>query len=353
MKVNPLRVRLSHTGVVAALSAAVLFGISTPLAKFLLGDVSPWLLAGLFYIGAGLGLSVLRIIRTQSTPRLRGVEVGWLAGATITGGIIAPVLLMWGLTSTTASGASLLLNAEGVFTALIAWFVFRENFDRRIALGMVLIVGGAFVLAWPERAEFTHSLPTAAVLGACLFWAIDNNLTRKISLTDATFIVMVKGLVAGSVNLLLALTAGASVPPPETLITAGLVGFVSYGASLLFFVIALRHLGTARTGAYFSTAPFVGAAISVVMLGEPVTLQLAVAGLLMASGVWLHLTEHHVHKHTHEALEHEHEHVHDEHHRHRHDPAVAPGAHHTHWHRHDPLTHTHPHYPDAHHRHDH
>ena len=353
MKVNPFGTHLGHTGVVAALSAAALFGISTPLAKSLLGDVSPWLLAGLLYLGAGLGLAVLRLVRTQSTPRLRGVEIGWLAGATITGGMIAPVLLMWGLTSTAASGASLLLNAEGVFTALIAWFVFRENFDRRIVLGMVLIVGGAFVLAWPGQAEFTHALPAAAVLGACLFWAIDNNLTRRISLTDATFIVMVKGLVAGTVNLLLALTAGAAIPKLETLITAGLVGFVSYGLSLLFFVVALRHLGTARTGAYFSTAPFVGAATSVVMLGEPVTLQLAMAGLLMASGVWLHLTEHHVHKHAHEALEHEHEHVHDEHHQHRHDPAVAPGAHHTHRHRHDPLTHTHPHYPDAHHRHDH
>ena len=344
---------LRHPGVVAALSAAALFGISTPLAKFLLGDVGPWLLAALLYLGAGLGLLILRLIRAQHTPHLQGSETGWLAGATLTGGIVAPVLLMWGLTNMAASGVALLLNAEAVLTALIAWFVFRENFDRRIALGMALIVGGACVLAWPDRTEFRDSLPTVLVLAACLFWAIDNNLTRRISLTDATFIVMVKGLVAGTVNLLLAITLGAALPSPLTLVTAGLVGFVSYGASLLLFVVALRHLGTARTGAYFSTAPFVGAVISVVALSEPVTLKLAIAGLLMATGVWLHLTEHHAHVHTHKPLEHEHEHVHDEHHLHGHDAAVAPGTPHTHRHRHDALTHSHEHYPDAHHRHDH
>jgi drug/metabolite transporter (DMT)-like permease len=353
MKRGTLITHLREHGVAAALGAAALFGISTPLSKFLLGDVSPWLLAGLLYMGAGLGLTVLRLIGGQPIPRLRSSEIGWLAGATVTGGIVAPVLLMYGLSDTAASGASLLLNAEAVFTALIAWFVFRENFDRRIALGMALIVAGALVLAWLGQAEFTYSLPAAAVLGACMFWAIDNNFTRKISLTDATFIVMVKGLVAGTVNLLLALAAGASFPLPSTMLTAGLVGFVSYGASLLLFVVALRHLGTARTGAYFSTAPFVGALVSIVALGEPVTVTLAIAGLLMGAGVWLHLTEHHAHRHTHQPLEHEHEHLHDEHHQHEHEHPVAAGTRHTHWHRHDPVTHSHPHYPDAHHRHEH
>ena len=183
------------------------------------------------------------------------------------------------------------------------------------------------------------------------FWALDNNLTRKVALADATFIAMAKGLVAGTANVAIALVLGATVPPPGILLAAGAVGFFSYGVSLVLFVVALRHLGTARTGAYFSTAPFAGALIAIPVLGETVTATLAVAGLLIGAGVWLHLTEQHEHKHTHEALEHEHEHVHDEHHQHAHaEPVTGP---HRHWHRHEELTHSHPHYPDAHHRHEH
>ena len=260
---------------------------------------------------------------------------------------------MWGLSAMPASGAALLLNAEGVFTALIAWFVFNEHFDRRIAAGMALIVAGAAVLAWPRELHFGSVLPALAVLGACLAWGIDNNLTRKVSLTDASFIAMIKGLVAGSANLLLALGAGAQMPGAGIVLGAGLVGFLSYGVSLVLFVVALRHLGTARTGAYFSTAPFAGALLALPLLGEPLTAQLAAAGALMAAGVWLHATEWHAHEHAHESIEHSHEHTHDEHHQHEHPDHVPAGTRHTHLHRHDPLTHTHPHFPDAHHRHRH
>jgi drug/metabolite transporter (DMT)-like permease len=285
--------------------------------------------------------------------RLASSEIGWLAGAIVSGGVIAPVLLMWGLASLTASGAALLLNAEAVFTALVAWFVFRENFDARIALGMMLIVAGAIVLSWSSDASLTAALPSLSVIAACLAWAIDNNLTRKVSLADATFIAMAKGLAAGTVNLVLALSLGAVLPALSIVFAAAALGFVSYGLSLVLFVIALRYVGTARTGAYFSTAPFIGALIAVALLHEPLTPQLVIAGVLMACGVWLHLTEHHEHAHTHEALDHEHEHVHDAHHQHAHAYPVAPGARHTHPHHHDPTTHTHPHFPDAHHRHDH
>lgn len=340
-------------GIAAALGAALLFGASTPLAKLLLGEASPWLLAGLLYLGSGFGLALLRVLRSEKSVRLARGEAKWLAGAVATGGMLGPALLMWGLAAMPASGAALLLNAEAVFTALIAWFVFRENFDRRIALGMLLIVAGAAVLSWPGRADFGSVLPALAVLGACLAWGVDNNLTRRVSLADATFIAMAKGLVAGATNTGLALLAGAALPKLSIAAAAGAVGLFGYGISLVLFVLALRRLGTARTAAYFSTAPFAGAIVAILMLGEPVTPGLVIAGALMACGVWLHVTERHEHAHSHEPLEHAHEHEHDEHHQHVHAEPVTPGTRHDHMHRHDRLTHSHPHYPDTHHRHDH
>ncbi|KGA62152.1 eamA-like transporter family protein [Yersinia enterocolitica] len=262
------------------------------------------------------------------------------------------MLLMIGLTGMPASGASLLLNAEGVFTALLAWFAFKENFDRRIALGMIVIVAGAAILSWPGEARFAGLWPTLAILGACFAWGIDNNLTRKVSLTDATWIASVKGLVAGVVNLALAFTLGATLPPLPNLAGALLVGFFAYGVSLALFVIGLRHLGTARTGAYFSIAPFLGAALAVAM-GDAVTIPLIVAGLLMAIGIWLHLTEQHEHRHHHDDLLHEHQHLHDEHHQHSHDFPVNADIPHKHPHQHQPMEHSHPHFPDSHHRHKH
>jgi drug/metabolite transporter (DMT)-like permease len=279
-------------------------------------------------------------------------EVPWFVGAIVAGGIIGPVLLMFGLAGMPASGASLLLNAEGVFTTLLAWFVFRENFDRRIALGMVAIVAGALVLSWPGEARFAGFWPVLAILGACFAWGIDNNLTRKVSLSDATWIASVKGLVAGSVNLALAFMLGATVPPLPNLAGALLVGFFAYGVSLALFVVGLRHLGTARTGAYFSVAPFIGALLALAM-GEPLTTALLVAGALMGLGIWLHLTEQHGHRHAHQELEHDHEHSHDRHHQHQHEVAVEPGVRHRHPHRHTQMSHTHSHFPDAHHQHRH
>jgi drug/metabolite transporter (DMT)-like permease len=343
---------LRQAGVPAAFGAALLFGAGTPLAKWLLTGVDPWLLAGLLYLGSGVGLTLYRrIIRAPPVVLPRG-DLLWLAGAVAAGGSVGPVLLMLGLTGMPASGAALLLNAEGVFTALLAWFIFHENFDRRIVLGMAAIVAGALVIGWPGEARFSTPWPALAVLGACLAWGIDNNLTRKVSLTDATWIAAVKGWVAGSVNLLLASALGAPWPAWPPLLGAMMVGLLAYGVSLVLFVIGLRHLGTARTGAYFSVAPFLGALLAVV-LGEPITAPLLLAGALMALGVWLHLTERHEHAHTHEALEHEHAHEHDTHHQHPHDERVPTGAKHRHWHRHEPLAHNHAHFPDAHHRHRH
>ncbi|MGA8785582.1 MAG: DMT family transporter [Polaromonas sp.] len=340
-------------GVLAALGSAFLFGAGTPLAKWLLGQMSPWMLAGLLYLGSGIGLGLYRWWRGAVRPRLNRSEMGWLLAAVLCGGAIAPVLLMSGLSAMPASHAALLLNAEAVMTALLAWIVFRENFDRRIAAGMAAIVAGALLLSWPASGEqaFTSLWPALAVLLACFFWALDNNFTRKVALADASWIACVKGLAAGATNLLLAFLTGAALPGALRLFAAMGVGFFAYGVSLALFVLGLRHLGAARAGAYFSIAPFVGALFSVLFLAEPVTWQLLAAAGLMGLGVWLHLTEQHVHTHQHEVLEHEHLHAHDAHHPHDHADLVQ--GEHSHRHRHEPLTHSHAHYPDAHHQHRH
>ena len=343
-------------GIGAALLAALLFGAGTPAAKILLAATSPWLLAALLYLGSGFGLAAWRRLRRAPAVRLAPGEWRWLAGAVLAGGVAGPVLLMVGLNRLAASTASLLLNAEGVFTALLAWTVFRENVDRQVALGMAAIVAGGLVLSWPGQVDGVAWLPALYVAGACAAWALDNNLTRKVSLNDASWIAMVKGLAAGATNLLLAVALGAHWPPLPVVGAAALLGFASYGASLMLFVVALRELGTGRTGAYFSVAPFFGAVLAVLFLGDAVTPQLLAAGALMAIGVALHLSEKHQHSHGHEPLAHGHAHVHgagDDHHDHVHAPPVPAGTRHSHWHEHTALVHTHPHYPDAHHRHGH
>ena len=347
-------------GIASALIAALLFGASTPLAKGLLQGVSPLLLAGLLYTGSGLGLLIVLALRGQRQAPSRTREsaftardLAWLAGAIVAGGVTAPVLLLLGLSRLGAAQASLLLNLEGVLTALLAWFVFRENFDRRIALGMTAIVIGGIVLSWDPASLAGWSSGALLVACACACWALDNNLTRKIASHDALVIACAKGLVAGAVNLTLATVRGAHWPALEATCGALLVGFLGYGVSLTLFVVGLRQLGAARTGAYFSLAPFFGAALAIPLQGEPVSTVLLVAGALMGFGVWLHLTERHVHEHHHDALTHEHPHSHDEHHQHVHNFAWDGTEPHTHSHDHRPLVHAHAHFPDIHHRHRH
>jgi len=349
-----------NRGVIYALLAAALFGASTPFAKSLAGQLSPVALAGMLYMGSGVGLLAFYLMRRLARRSEQGGEAGltakdapWLGGAILTGGVAGPVLLMTGLLSTPASTASLLLNMEGVLTALLAWFVFRENFDRGIFLGMLLIVAAGVLLSWEQQAALGVPWGALAIVGACLCWAIDNNLTRKVSASDAVQIACIKGLVAGTVNLGVAGLLGAAMPPLRTALAAGVIGLGGYGLSLVLFVLALRHLGTARTGAYFSAAPFVGAAISLVMLGERPALTFWLAVALMAGGIWLHLTETHEHEHQHEPLDHNHAHSHDEHHQHEHDfewDGVEP---HAHRHHHAAMSHSHKHYPDIHHQHRH
>jgi len=351
--------KMPMRGVTYALLASALFGLTTPISKGLLNQTNPILLAGLFYLGSGIGLTVYRLLFRRLKPdsllepKLLKKDWLYLAGAILSGGVIAPVLLMSGLVSTQASTASLFLNMEGVFTALFAWFVFKENYDARIFVGMLLIMAGGAILSFASANSFIPSTGTLLILGACLCWALDNNLTRKVSNADPAQITSYKGLVAGLVNTSLALAMGTQLPNLSQLSITLLVGFLGYGVSLVFYVLGLRLIGAARTGAYFAIAPFIGAVVSMFFFREAITIQLVMAGGFMGLGLWLHLSEHHSHPHVHEGLEHAHSHMHDEHHGHDHTLENQHGEPHVHAHKHETISHDHPHFPDQHHSHEH
>src|SRR5262249_53015688 len=317
------------------------------------------MLAGLLYLGSGIGLVVWRgLIRRSDREQsreasLKLADLPWLAGAIVSGGVVGPVLLMFGLTMIPASSSSLLLNLEGVLTAMLAWSLFKENFNLRVALGMAAISAGGLLISWEGRPEAGAPVGALSVIGACLAWAIDNNLTRRVSASDPVQVAAAKGLIAGTTNLIIALASGAKFPGLGAVGGAALVGLVGYGISLTLFVWALRYVGTARTGAYFSVAPFIGSTISILVLRDPVTVNFLAAAGLMGFGVWLHLTEQHKHLHLHPVISHEHAHFHDEHHAHEHSDPVRAVVSHSHTHTHTEMIHSHPHYPDIHHHHEH
>jgi drug/metabolite transporter (DMT)-like permease len=348
-----------HPDAIYALLAAILFGLATPVAKLLINNTSPQMLAGLLYAGSGVGLLVLycitRLFKRNELEMnsIQASDLPWLSGAILSGGVLGPVLLMQGLLSTPGSTASLLLNLESVLTALLAWFVFKEHFDWRILIGMACIVVGSMLLTWPTDLSTDFPWGALAIAGACACWAIDNNLTRKISANDAMQIACIKGLAAGFVNLGIAFSLGNALPAFSVGISAASIGFLGYGVSLLLFVISLRHIGTARTGAYFSVAPFAGIICSFILLHEQPNALFWVATGLMMIGVWLHLTEHHAHFHHHKEDQHQHRHTHDEHHQHKHDFNWNEAEPHAHPHQHQALKHNHPHFPDLHHQHTH
>ena len=343
-------------GAALALSAAVLFGITTPVSKLLIGQVDPQMLAGLLYLGAGIGLAGVHFGRgalgmPAPEAALKRADLPWLAAVVLFGGVLGPLFLMLGVARSDAASASLLLNLEGLATMAIAWIVFRENVDRRLLAGALSILAGAAALSW-HGGGFSLGAGSLFIAAACLAWGIDNNLTRNLSAADPVVTAMIKGLVAGAVNTAIALGKGAPLPETKTMLAAALLGFLAIGVSLVLFIRALRHLGTARTGAYFSLAPFIGAVVAILALHEPMTETLLLAGILMGFGLWLHLAERHEHDHLHESLEHDHVHTHDDgHHDHSHTgPMTEP---HTHRHRHRRTWHSHIHYPDLHHRHSH
>ena len=347
-----------HRGILSAFGSALLFGASTPLAKLAVSSADPLLIAGLLYLGSGIGLAIFRMIRAGTLTKrtetaLSRTDLPWLAGAILAGGVAGPAFFLLGLLTTQASTASLLLNLEAVATAAIAWVVFLENVDKRVGAGFALILLGGILLSLPQEGGFAISGGALLIAAACLCWGIDNNLTRKISGSDPSQIAMWKGLAAGVVNTGLALVTGAKLPAMSISLGVTAIGFLGYGVSLVLFVRALRHLGAARTGAYFSTAPFAGAALAFALGQGRLDSAFWLAGILMLIGVWLHVSERHEHRHVHDSMEHEHLHYHDEHHQHEHSPGDPPGEPHAHRHTHARLAHSHPHYPDIHHRHHH
>lgn len=340
-----------------AVTSATLFGIGTPFAKVLVEDVEPVVLAGLLYLGAFVGLTVYYLIRRAFRKRyveggaLVREDVPWLAGATLSGGVIAPICLMTGLTLTTGYAASLLLNLEGFATAMIAYFIFKENLGWRLGAAVVCMTTGGILLSWdPDTGALTVSGPL--LLAAGVAWGIDNNLTRHISCRNPVQISQIKGLVAGTVSVSIGLLLGFGVPIDQSLIFALALGAVSYGASLVFFIQALQGMGASRTRAFFSLGPFVGATVSLLLLNESLEWMMLFAAVLMLVGVLAIVYERHAHVHAHEEVCHTHLHSHeDPSHDHFHE--TPPTGQHTHEHAHHALSREHDHWPDVHHRHDH
>jgi drug/metabolite transporter (DMT)-like permease len=306
-------------------------------------------LAGLLYAGSGIGLSLLSLLRRAAVvrreARLSAVDLPWLAGSVVAGGVAAPILLMVSLRVTPAATASLLLNFEAVATAALAMLIFREAIGRRVWAAIGLITLGCMLLAVNLSAGYGISAGALGVIGACVLWGIDNNLTNKISSKDPLAIGIIKGLGAGSFTLAMALLLGRPLPGPTASLAALCLGAISYGISIALFILASRGLGAARTSAWFGAAPFAGAVLSLLVFREFPGLQFLAALPLMAGGALLLFGEKHEHRHVHMPLEHEHYYVADEHH-----PFKTEG---TCWHRHDETRHSHPHRPDIHHRHEH
>jgi drug/metabolite transporter (DMT)-like permease len=359
----------ARRGTALGLMAAILFGLSTPLAKLLLPESGAIMLAALLYLGAGGGLLAFgsaryraaRLTTLAREPGLTLADAPLIVGVIIAGGIVGPVLMLCGLSHLSASATALMLNLEVPFTIFLATTFFGEHLGRRDVLGAALIIVGGLVLSWPagtfeSKSGITVGGDLTGVLalgGACFSWALDNNLTQRLSARDPVAVARIKTLGAGLCTLALAYASGQSLPTPRVYVSALLVGLLSYGLSLVLYVYAQRMLGAARQAGLFAIAPFIGALASIVLIDETFSVPLALGGLLMACGLWAMFSEVHVHNHFHDALVHNHLHVHDLHHQHDHDSPCITEQPHAHQHRHVPTFHAHPHLPDAHHRHRH
>lgn len=343
-----------------AITAATLFGASAPLAKLLLADMHPVFLAALLYLGSGLGLLIVGEMPALwrkakgSEPGLKRADLPWLVGATLCGGVAAPVVLLYGLKYTPAATASLILNFESAATAVIAFVLFREAVGGRVWAAVAAVTAAVLMLSLDAKGGWGLSAGALGVAAACILWGLDNNMTRNISAKNPVKIVIVKGIAAGLVNATIYFGFfGNGLPGFVQTLLACLLGLFCYGFSIVLFILAMRGLGSARTGAYFAAAPFIGAALSFAIFREVPNAVFPFALALMVLGVWLLLTEKHGHLHTHFEAEHEHKHEHgDRHHQHVHDGAEN-GEVHSHPHKHEKLTHEHEHTPDIHHRHGH
>ncbi|HSM94301.1 MAG TPA: DMT family transporter [Anaeromyxobacteraceae bacterium] len=339
-------------GALRGLGAALLFGLSTPVAKLLLPGTGPFTIAALLYLGSGVGFLLLgRLLPREHEAPLRRGDLPLLAAVTASGGVVAPVLLMVGLSRLDGTSASLLLNLELPLTIALAVGFFGESLGRRELAGAAAVVAGSVLLASADAGGRADLLGALAVAGATLGWALDNNLSQRLALRDPIAVVRVKTVVAGAVNVGLALLAAEPLPGARAVAATLVTGFFGYGVSIVLHMLAIRELGAARQGTLFATAPFAGALAALPILGERLSARALLAGGAMAAGVALMVRARHGHLHTHEPLAHEHLHTHDAHHPHAHDDPVAEP--HSHPHVHEPLAHDHEHTPDAHHRHAH
>ena len=341
------------SGAAQAFVAALLFGASTPASKWLLGETTPLQLAGLLYLGAALGTAIpFARERRRSLRRAMGrANALRLVGAIALGGIVAPVLLLVGLRSATAGSVSLLLNLEMAATAVLGVWLFREPLGPRGWLGVAGVVLAGAVVA--EGAGWPGRVAAMWVAGACVCWGLDNHLTARIDGVTPASSTFWKGAVAGATNLALGLALAPFAGGVATLAGGLCVGALSYGASVALYIASAQKLGATRAQAIFAVAPFAGAALSWLVLGEAITAAQAAAAALLAASIAVLLRSQHEHEHVHDEIEHVHDHRHDDgHHTHSH-AEFARDARHSHWHRHEAIAHAHPHWPDLHHRHDH
>jgi drug/metabolite transporter (DMT)-like permease len=344
-----------RSAVICAILAAACYGIGTPAAKLLLADISPCIMAAALYLGAGFGMLAVRAATGKAArrreARLTRRELPYTA-AMIALDIAAPAFLMIGLSLSSAATVSLLNNFEIVATTLIALFVFKEAVGRRVWIAIVLITAASALLSVEGTEGASLSLGAIFVLAACLCWGLENNCTRKLSLRDPLQIVVVKGMGAGVGALIVALIMGERLPSAPHSLLALLVGFVSYGLSIYFYILAQRTLGAARTSAYYAVAPFIGVALSFAIFREAPSAMFWAALAIMLAGTYFLAFEKHAHGHTHTPVEHEHRHSHgDGHHTHEHEPPAA--SEHSHAHSHEAIRHSHAHTPDLHHEHTH
>jgi len=345
-----------NSGAIFALASAALFGISPALAKVAIGEMSPLMLAGLLYLGSGVGLRLILLLKRQTVfsavTTLKSPQVYRLIGTIVFGGILAPLAFAYGIKSGLAFEVSLLLNLETVTTTVFAWFIFQEHVSKRVWLSKILILAGAIALTLKPSNGFAISPASLWILAACIFWGIDNNLTRDLEELSPTVLASIKGLAAGLFNTVLAFILGQYAAEPLQVVSTLGIGALSYGISLILFINALRLIGSARTTTYFAAGPFFGMLFAMVVLAEfPNPYQWG-ACFVMLVGVWALSREQHTHLHTHEPVRHKHRHVHDEHHQHAHDGTEGTEPH-DHFHSHTPITHAHVHWPDIHHRHNH
>lgn len=335
-----------------ALLAAALFGVSTPLVQQFGAGLGAFSTAALLYAGAAaVGLLSRQSIEREA--RLQRSDLPRLLAMAAFGAVVGPVALAWGLQNTSGTSASLMLTLEALFTAVLAWRLYRETMDGRVWAAMALLVAGAMVLVLDQgRTGEAQLWGLLAVLLATAAWGVDNTLSRALAERDPGQVVMAKALLGATATGTLALVFGEPLPSAIAALALLAIGATGYGMSLRFYLLAQRAFGAARTGSVFAFAPFIGAALALALGDRSASGLMLLGSVLMLAGVVLHLAESHGHEHEHETLEHEHAHRHDDgHHHHVHD--VTPVGAHSHRHWHEPIRHAHPHVPDAHHAHRH